>query len=93
MDLPGWIIEESKDVIKSRKKYRSDKPVCVALDKYIQMLIHEGDPAVVAYETTKEDFCILRLTRAVRLSYWVDYEKRTICLSKLGDHKEVYGRD
>ena len=57
------------------------------------MLASEKDPAAVAYEKTRDDTCILRLTRAVRMSYWMDDETKTIYLGKLGDHKEAYGWD
>ena len=93
MDASLWTIKQSKDVEKSRKKYKSNKPVCDAFDKAIEMLASEKDPAAVAYEKTRDDTCILRLTRAVRMSYWMDDETKTIYLGKLGDHKEAYGWD
>ena len=93
MDAPRWTIKESDDVRKSKKKYKSDKPVCDSFDKHVKMLIRKEDPADVAYEKTKDGIFINRLTKSIRLAYWMDYEEKIIYLASLGDHKKVYGGD
>lgn len=90
---PLWTIDESREIKKSRKRYKSDKPVCNAFQNYIKALSNEVDPAAIAYEKNKDGIYILRLTKSVRLSYWIDDKTKTIYLCKLGDHKEVYGYD
>ena len=88
-----WIVDWSEKVERSLKKYRSDKPVSKSFKNAIKSLINEEDPAEIAYKKTPDDICIYWITKNVRLSYWMDYEKKIISFGNLGDHKEVHGWD
>ena len=93
MDEPLWMPEQSKFVKKTLKRYKSDPRVTKRFDEIVKRLIHEEDPAAIAYEITKDNVCIQRVLKNVRLTYWMNYDTKVLYLGQLGSHKQVYGSD
>lgn len=93
MDEPLWTPKRSSDVGKSLKNYKSNQVVTKKFYETVKRLIHEENPADLMREQTDKGTYIVRITKSVRLEYWMDYDTRVLYLAQFGDHKQVFGFD
>ncbi len=90
-----WILVQSRQYEKHRKRYLHDQNVSKALCERLKSLQDAKDPERLgdikvgplngAYGT--------RLSKSVRLLFVVDRGAKVIRLLDIGDHKNVYRRD
>lgn len=88
-----WDVEEPENFEKEFKRLGSD--VKKAYLARVSDLVHSKDPrALGVLKVTKYGPAyVIRLNDSFRLVYTVDFPNHVILIVKIGDHKQVYGKD
>ena len=80
------------------KDYKSDKIIIKKLKMFIEdleSLSDDEDPSVLGSRKAGKfvNHYGCHLSKSVRVLYTIDFGSHTIHMRKMGDHKEVYGKD
>lgn len=94
--MTTWSVEPYDDTIDKRlRKFKSDTPVIKNFKNFVQELEFIDDPAEIGERKHGKyrDCFGAHMTKSVSLVYSVNYEKNTVYLVDLDNHKNLYGRD
>jgi len=90
-DTVEWKINEPSDIRKTfRKLGKSEK------NQYrtaIRTLAESEDPKVHGNYKNNLGCFTYNITKSFRITFDIDYENRIINIIKIGDHKQIYGKD
>ena len=80
------------------KHYKSDKIIIKKLEMFIddlESLSDDEDPSVLGSRKAGKfvNHYGYHLNKSVSVLYMIDFGSHTIHMEKMGDHKEVYGKD
>ena len=90
-----WNVITSSKFDKNYAHYLRDADTIKKSQQLIELLSQVKDPGRLGDRKNGRlrGMYTMKLTKSIRLSYAVDYDKRQIRLLDVGDHKTVYGRD
>lgn len=91
-----WFIQPFDNTIERKiKKFKSDKPLIKNYKAFIEELKVVDDPRTLGdLKHGKFRYCYgMHLTKSHSLIYYVDFQRNTVFLIDLDDHKNLYGRD
>lgn len=89
------IASVDRTVSKKLEKYKANKQLTDNYFKFIEDLANADDPRKLG-DPKQGRFrqCFGKhMTKSHSLIYYVDFERRTVYLIDLDDHKNLYGRD
>lgn len=91
-----WFIQPFDNTIERKiKKFKSDKPLIKNYKAFIEELKVVDDPRTLGdLKHGKFRYCYgMHFTKSHSLIYYVDFQRNTVFLIDLDDHKNLYGRD